>query len=390
MKLYIIIFILFLIIIISYTSYEKFTEVDEQKDVDINGDCLIPRNIFYIDMNHFFKKLEQTFRDSKDYDSDIKVLRGRFGNVISSYLLSDKNFENFFRLNEYQTNQRMFKLLMFKFTNYINDSNKFHLLHRAHPSITDNNLKIKDIILYGDQDKYVGLVRLFVEYITFFKSNDLSKFIDQLYNKGIITDSRLREKYEKYYKLNRHRFKDIDSNMRSLYRQIVNPSIGNDDRIDVNELNKKIKSELNIDIDIQKAQGYHSLRMFINELKKIKDGSSGKKKDVADNLYDFYTNGSNSRISILRDLMDKYYDTNDIFDVWNASEGKYGETEYGAMNRILKYIEEIYINENKREPINDKDRDLIFKLLMDYQSIYGTKVELTIEDIILSPPICED
>ena len=390
LQLVILIILIFFVIYISYKNYEKFTDVDEQRDVDISSKCLVQSSYFYADLSNFAKKLHETFRDNSNYNYYVKSLAGKFGELINSMLLSDQSYKNMYDLNEYETNLRMFKTTIFytfKNLEMFPNVGYFHKLGSADPSITNNMEKLKHILYYGDKGQFQGLIKIFVDYVEFFTSKDMDHLISNLRTQNII-DGGLYDKYNKHFKL-QHIYKDLDGDIKKIYRDNIHSSIRDNDRIDVARLNDYIKTQLELspDYDITKCFGYYHLRNFIEHLKYLKDskyrGDSSKRK-LAERLLDYYDKGSNNRKKILYEISKKYFDTGDVFGIWDDKRGKYGFGKYGVMNRIYRNIGSQYVDA-KIKLINDKEPyNRIFKLLEEYRPIYLSS-EQNIEDLVLTP-----
>ena len=111
------ILLLVIIVCICYMNkdvvYEKFSKVEEQKDVDRNGKCLVPKNEGFPKLSQVNKKIEHCFKDNKNIDEDLKDIEKYFAVFLTDVFLSDTIFYNVFNLNELQTNVKSFRVLLY-------------------------------------------------------------------------------------------------------------------------------------------------------------------------------------------------------------------------------------------------------------------------------------
>jgi len=426
MKLQLVILIILILftLYISYKNYENFTDVDKQSDVDSSSECLVQSSYFYADLSNFAKKLHETFRDNTDYNNDVKSLTGKFGELINSLLLSDQSYKNMYDLNEYETN-----LLMFKTTMYYTFKNNelfpfvghFLKLNVVDTSITNNLDKLKHILYYGDNELFKGLVKIFVDYVEFFTSKDMDSFITKLYNEKIIDDD-LYIKYIRHFLL-KEKFKDLDGDIKKIYKDDMKRDFGDNYILqdsDIEDLNVYIRNELElpkespisnieerqklyiasglaqyntenvfeiIDYDITKCFGYYHLRNFIEYLKDLKDykfKNNSNKRKLAEKLLDYYDKGSNNRKEIMSKICERYFETRNVFGVWDDKKGRYRIHKYGVMNRIYQNIDKQYIDSNIKSIDPQDPLNRIFKLLEEYKPIYQSSTQ-NIEDLVLTP-----
>lgn len=363
--------------------------------------CLVKRTLFYIEISEFFDKVYDTFKDDKNYESDLIEIKDKFINLLTSLLLSDTdiNKKNFYDLTEMETHIRMFQINMHKFFS-LNQA----LLERDFPvskklgvkdnTITDNILKCKHVLLYGDTNvpKFFGLHDIFKYYITFFISDNLEVNMGNNLFVDLIGEDLL-EKYKQYVLL-QGPFSKLDKHIKEIFDKEMDSRFANDyilttENIDALNIHIKDKLELSDDTyNITVFQGYYHLRNFI-EILKAKEKINNVVNNTARRLLDYYDKGSNNRKEIFIKIFDKIFKNKTAPGVWDDNNKKYGYDSYSSMKRIHENIDYQFIDEKRREVFFQtqfSEKKEFFKFLDDYKTIYNENNN-TIEDIVLTP-IC--
>ena len=377
--------------------YEKFSKVEEQKDVDRNGKCLVPKNEGFPKLSQVNKKVEHCFKDNKNIDEDLKDIEKYFAVFLTDVFLSDTIFYNVFNLNELQTNVKSFRVLLytlFNNTKFIKDPARHNLIKGRVESVKDGLNMMKQILLFGNREhlgeriepidgfEYNGLKNLYDNYITIFTGKEIN--FEEVFRKVFIKKSNYIGDFNKHYKLDAP-FKDLDGAIKKI------TSMGKFS-FTIEKFNNYITSMFGSQVDFQsvykdgytfnitRQQGYYYLRTEIEMWKKLIKQNSGLKKEIAEEMLDYYDKGKNNRKEIFKKLVKELYHGEDknIFGKWDDKKKRYGYDEtleelyennedYSNMRRIYHNIKH-YSNRHKDlfelfnpNPINDNNGKLILR-----------------------------
>lgn len=377
--------------------YEKFSKVEEQKDVDRNGKCLVPKNEGFPKLSQVNKKVEHCFKDNKNIDGDLKDIEKYFAVFLTDVFLSDTIFYNVFNLNELQTNVKSFRVLiytLFNNTKFIKDPARHNLIKGRVESVKDGLNMMKQILLFGNREhlgerietidgfEYNGLKDLYDNYITIFTGKEIN--FEEVFRKVFIKKSNYKRDFNKHYKLIGP-FDDLDGAIKKI------TSMGNFS-FTIEKFNNYITYMFGSQVDFQsvykdgytfnitRQQGYYFLRTEIEMWKKLIKHNSGLKKEIAEEMLDYYDKGKNNRKEIFKKLVKELYHGEDknIFGKWDDKKKRYGYDEileelyennedYSNMRRIYHNIKH-YSNIHKDlfelfnpNPINDTNGKLILR-----------------------------
>lgn len=369
---YLSIFLLLVIIIcICYINknviHENFSKVDEQKDMDRNNKCLVPKNEGFPKLSQINKKVEHCFKDNKNIDSDLKDIEKYFAVFLTDVFLSDTSFYNVFNLNELQTNVKSFRVLIYTLFNnskFIKDPANHNLIKGRVGSVKGALQMMNQILLFGNREKlgeriepikgfqYNGLKVMYDNYIKIFAGKEVN--FEVVFREVFIDKSDYKQKFDKHYKLI-GQFDKLDGAIKKI-TSISGRSFN------IENFNNYIKSLFGSQtdfkavyngdntFDITRQQGYFFLRTEIEMWKKLISRNSGNHKVVAEEMLDYYDKGANNRKEIFQKLVKELYHGEDknIFGKWDdkkkryeydAAMNLYGNNEnYSNMRRIYHNI----------------------------------------------------
>lgn len=364
--------------------YEKFSKVDEQKDVDRNGRCLVPKNEGFPKLSQVNKKIEHCFKDNKNIDGDLKDIEKYFAVFLTDVFLSDTIFYNVFNLNELQTNVKTFRVLVYTLFNnnkFIKDPANHNLIKGKVGSVKKGLNMMKQILLFGNREKlgekiepidgfeYKGLKDLYDNYITIFTGKEIN--FEEVFRKVFIKKSNYKRDFNKHYKLNAP-YKDLDGAIKKIWERKLDKEDKklSDFPFTIENFNDYITSLFHSQSDFQavykdnytfnitRQQGYYYLRTEIEMWKKLIKHNSGLKKEIAEEMLDYYDKGKNNRKEIFKKLVKELYHGEDknIFGKWDDKKKRYGydaalklyenNEDYSNMRRIYHNIK-IYSNRHK-------------------------------------------
>lgn len=386
---YLYILLLFIILICicnmkKYVIYEKFSKVDEQKDVDRNENCLVPKNEAFPKLSQVNQKIEHCFKDNKNIDCNLKNIEKYFAVFLTDVLLSDTSFYNVFNLNELQTNVKTFRVLVytiFNNTKFIEDPARHNLIEGRVESVTDGLNMMKQILLFGNREhlgeriepidgfQYNGLKDLYDNYITIFTGKEIN--FEEVFKKVFDKKSNYKRDFEKHYKLN-----DLDGAIKKIWERKLEKE---DKKLSEFPFNKEDFNTYIISLfdgqslfsgdennsffsddykfDITRQQGYYYLRTEIEMWKELieQNKNNDDKKKVAEEMLDYYDKGKNNRKEIFKELVKELYHGEDknIFGKWDDKKKRYEydislekNEDYSNMRRIYHNIE-MYSNRHK-------------------------------------------
>ena len=372
--------------------YEKFSKVDEQKDVDRNGRCLVPKNEGFPKLSQVNKKIEHCFKDNKNIDGDLKDIEKYFAVFLTDVFLSDTIFYNVFNLNELQTNVKTFRVLVYTLFNnnkFIKDPANHNLIKGKVGSVKKGLNMMKQILLFGNREKlgekiepidgfeYKGLKDLYDNYITIFTGKEIN--FEEVFRKVFIKKSNYKRDFNKHYKLNAP-YKDLDGAIKKItsmgkfqftieiFNNYITTLFGS-----LHDFQAVYKDDYTFNITRQ--QGYYYLRTEIEMWKKLIKHNSGLKKEIAEEMLDYYDKGKNNRKEIFKKLVKELYHGEDknIFGKWDDKNERYGydaalklyenNEDYSNMRRIYHNIKH-YSNRHKylfelfspNPPVDEKEK----------------------------------
>ena len=267
---------------------------------------------------------------------------------------------------------------------------------------------MKQILLFGNREKlgekieqidgfqYNGLKDLYDNYIRIFAGKEIN--FEEVFRKVFIKKSNYIGDFNKHYKLDAP-FKDLDGAIKKIWKRKLekegkkliefpfNKTDFNTYIISLfdgqplfsgDESNSLFSTDF--PFDITRQQGYYYLRTEIEMWKKLIKQNSGLKKEIAEEMLDYYDKGKNNRKEIFKKLVKELYHGEDknIFGKLDDKKKRYGYDEtleklyennedYSNMRRIyhnIKHNSNIHkdlfelFNPN---PINDNNGKLILR-----------------------------
>ena len=348
--------------------YEKFSKVGEQKDVDINDRCLVPKNEGFPKLSQINLKVEQCFKDNENIVDGLKDIEKYFAVFLTEVFLSDTTFYNVFNLNELQTNVKSFRVLIYNLfdnTKFIKDPVNHNLIKGRVESAKDALNMMKQILLYGNRKKlgdriepidgfqYKGLKDLYNNYITIFTRKDI-KF-EEVFSKVFVKKPNYKLDFDKHYKLIGP-FDELDEAIKRITSINKFP-------FNITNFNNYIMSVFGSQVDFQavykdgytfdvtRQQGYYYLRTEIEMWKKLIEHNNGLEKEVAEEMLNYYDKGKNNRREIFKKLVQELYHGEDknIFGRWDDENKRYehdaalkqyeNNENYSNMRRIYHNIQ---------------------------------------------------